>query len=267
MRYIDMHAHMVSRTTDDYRMMAMTGCAAVTEPAFWPGWDRSCADSFEDYFRQLTEFESQRAAEYGIRHYCWLCINPKEGHDRALSKEVVSRIPKFLDHPDVLGIGEIGLNKNTKNELATFLDHVELAVSRDQLILIHTPHLEDKLKGTRLIIDALKGDSRVDPGRVLIDHGEEHTLGLILDAGFWSGITLYPVTKASPARAADMVEMFGADRLVVSSACDWGESAPLGVPTFIMEMRRRGHDEALISKMVFDNQVEFLSQSGKFKAP
>ncbi len=43
MRYIDHHAHMVSRTTDDYAQMALTGCVAVTEPAFWAGWDRSAA--------------------------------------------------------------------------------------------------------------------------------------------------------------------------------------------------------------------------------
>ena len=57
MEYIDMHAHMVSRTTDDYHRMALTGCVAVTEPAFWAGFDRGSADAFEDYFRQLTEFE------------------------------------------------------------------------------------------------------------------------------------------------------------------------------------------------------------------
>ena len=61
MQYIDHHAHMVSRTTDDYQQMALTGCVAVTEPAFWAGWDRSCGDSVEDYFRQLTEFEPGRA--------------------------------------------------------------------------------------------------------------------------------------------------------------------------------------------------------------
>ena len=64
MKYIDHHAHMVSRTTDDYQQMALTGCVAVTEPAFWAGWDRSTADGFDDYFRQLTEFEPRRAAQY-----------------------------------------------------------------------------------------------------------------------------------------------------------------------------------------------------------
>ena len=35
MRYIEPHAHMVSRTTDDYFAMAMAGCQAISEPAFW----------------------------------------------------------------------------------------------------------------------------------------------------------------------------------------------------------------------------------------
>ena len=29
----------------------------------------------------------------------------------------------------------------------------------NELVLIHTPHLEDKYKGTRMIIDMLKNDS------------------------------------------------------------------------------------------------------------
>ncbi len=85
MKYIDHHAHMVSRTTDDYQQLALTGCVAVTEPAFWAGWDRSTAEGMEDYFRQLTEFEPQRAGQYHIQHYTWMAMNPKESDDRELS--------------------------------------------------------------------------------------------------------------------------------------------------------------------------------------
>ncbi|MFP6902609.1 MAG: metal-dependent hydrolase, partial [Verrucomicrobiia bacterium] len=40
MRFIEPHAHMVSRTTDDYSDMATAGCVALCEPAFWAGFDR-----------------------------------------------------------------------------------------------------------------------------------------------------------------------------------------------------------------------------------
>jgi uncharacterized protein len=267
MQYIDLHAHMVSRTTDDYVQMALTGCVALTEPAFWPGWDRTSADGFEDYFRQLTDFEPKRAAQYGVRHYTWLCLNPKEGENRGLASEVLQRIPRYLGAGNVLGIGEIGTNRNTRNELATFRDHVELALEHDQLIHIHTPHLEDKYKGTKLIVDTLLQYSRLRPERVLIDHAEEHTLAMILDNGFWTGLTLYPQTKTSPERAIDMIESRGPERICVASACDWGPSLPDAVPHFALAMRRRGHAEELIRRIVFENPATFLGQSPKFQLP
>jgi uncharacterized protein len=265
MYYFDPHIHMVSRTTDDYETLARMGCVGMSEPAFWPGFDRGSPEGFRDYFRQLTEYEPKRAGQFGLRHYTWLCINAKEAENVELSREVIRMIPDFLDEPNVLGIGEIGLNKNTRNESTIFLEHVELAVRYDQPILIHTPHLEDKYMGTRMILDMLTDDSRLDRGRVLVDHVEEHTVRPVLDEGFWAGMTLYPVTKCTPARAADIVEMYGPERLMVNSAGDWGPSKPTAVPDFIIEMRRRGHPESLIRRIVYENPLEFFRQSGHFQ--
>lgn len=265
MRYIEPHAHMVSRTTDDYLAMATAGCEMVCEPAFWAGFDRSSVDGFYDYFRQLTEHEPKRAAKFGLAHYSWLCINPKESEDVRLAEEVIGIIPEFLERPNVLGIGEIGLNKNSRNELAVFEKHVDLAARYQQLILIHTPHLEDKLKGTRLILDALKSDRRITPERVIIDHVEEHTIRLVLEAGFWAGMTLYPESKCTAARAVDMIELYGKERLWMNSACDWGVSVPLAVPRAALEMRQRGHSEEDIDRMIRGNPASFLSQTKKFK--
>src|SRR4051794_1626350 len=116
MYYIDPHIHMVSRTTDDYETLAKMGCVGMSEPAFWAGFDRGSVDGFRDYFRQLTEFEPKRAGWYGMQHYTWLCINAKEAENVQLSREVIKMIPEFIGAPGVLGIGEIGLNKNTRNE-------------------------------------------------------------------------------------------------------------------------------------------------------
>jgi len=262
--YIDPHIHMVSRTTDDYQRMALAGCVAITEPAFWAGYDRSSVAGFFDYFRLLTEFEPKRAAQYGIRHHTWLCINPKEAEDPGLAREVLSIIPQFLKCPSVLGIGEIGLNKNSRNELAILEEHIALAAEHNLLILVHTPHLEDKLKGTRLIMDALRRNGSIDPGRVLIDHVEEHTVSMVLDGGYWAGMTLYPDTKCTPQRAADIIECYGRERIWINSAGDWGHSDPLAVPRCRAEMRRRGHAPDTIRRISFENPRQFLSQSGKF---
>src|SRR5256886_5626495 len=251
---------MVSRGTDDYVKLATAGRQAVCEPAFWAGFDRSPAEGFYDYFCQLTEHEPKRAARFGLAHFCWLCINPKEAEDVQLAADVISLIPKFLERPNVLGIGEIGLNKNSRNELKVLEMHVDLAAKHQQLILIHTPHLEDKLKGTRLILDVIKADKRIRPERVIIDHVEEHTIKLVLDTGMWAGMTLYPESKCTPARAIDIVEVFGNERVWMDCACDWGVSDPLAVPRTALEMRRRGHSAETIDKLVYQNPRKFLSQ-------
>ena len=69
MRYIEPHAHMVSRTTADYQAIAQVGCEALCEPAFWAGYDRASPQGFYDYYRQLTEYAPARAAKFGIKQF------------------------------------------------------------------------------------------------------------------------------------------------------------------------------------------------------
>ena len=265
MRYIEPHAHMVSRTTDDYEKLALAGCEAVCEPAFWAGFDRSSPQGFYDYFRQLTEYEPKRAAKFGIKHFSWLCINPKEADDPGFAREVMSLIPEFINSPTVLGIGEIGLNKNTRNELTIFEEHVQIAVDHDLPILIHTPHLEDKLKGTRLMLESLANFSKLNRSRVIIDHVEEHTVAQVLTEGYWAGMTLYPHSKCSLDRAIDILEIHGSERLWMNSACDWGVSDPLAVPKCALQMKLRQHEPHAIEQVVYQNPCIFLGQSPKFK--
>ena len=75
MHFIDPHIHIASRTTDDLAALARSGCVLVGEPSFWAGFDRTGAESFRDYFRQLTEWEPKRCANFGLRHYTWLGVN------------------------------------------------------------------------------------------------------------------------------------------------------------------------------------------------
>ena len=263
-KLIDPHIHCVSRTTDDYAYMARSGVVAVSEPAFWAGYDRSSASSFADYFRQLTDVEPRRAAGFGIEHFCWLCINAKEAEDVALSREVIKVYEPMLAHPRVLGVGEIGLNKNTRNEITIFEEQVDLAARHDHLILVHTPHLHDKHKGTRIICDILKNDPRIRPERVLIDHCEEHTIELAREAGFWAGLTIYPVSKVTPERGADLLQRYGPAMVCVNSASDWGPSRPSELTDTYLEYRRRGHTEAECLAIFHDNPCRFFGQTPKW---
>ena len=157
----------------------------------------------------VTVIHHARTGDYHVFHFI--------GHGGMDARTGEMRdVAQFAQHPPVtaepalftpaLGNseGEIGLNRVTRNELAGFKDHVDLAMDLEQLIHIHTPHLEDKYQGTRMILDMLKNDGRINRERVLIDHVEEHTVRHVLEEGFWAGMTLYPVSKCTPARAADI---------------------------------------------------------------
>src|SRR5262249_12603792 len=63
---IDPHAHMISRTTDDYEAMARAGVVAVIEPAFWIGQPRTNLGSYVDYLSTIIGFERFRAGQFGI---------------------------------------------------------------------------------------------------------------------------------------------------------------------------------------------------------
>jgi predicted metal-dependent TIM-barrel fold hydrolase len=78
-------------------------------------------------------------------------------------------------------------------------------------------------------------------------------------------MTLYPTTKCTPQRAADIIEMVGTERIMANSAGDWGKSDPLAVPELMLEMRRRGHPESVIKKLVFDNPLAFWRQSNRWQ--
>jgi hypothetical protein len=262
MRIIDPHVHMYSRTTDDYEQMRLADIEVVVEPAFWGGCDKTSPASHLDYFNHLTTFEPARAAKRNIRHYVVLGMNAKEAENTEISFAVIEGLPAFLDRTTVLGIGEIGLNNNTPNEIAVIKAQMELAKRRQDLIVIHTPHVP-KLAGVKIILQLVK-DLKLDPNLVCVDHNTEETMELTRKSGCWAGMTVYP-TKLSPDRAVNMIAQYGTDRMLVNSSADWETSDPLSVPRVAQEMRRRGLPLEEIQKMVWDNPRRFYSHSPKFK--
>ena len=116
------------------------------------------------------------------------------------------KCPNFLTNQIAfLALARLDCTKSTPNEIAGLEAHVDLAMKHDQLVLIHTPHLSDKAHGTKTVLEVLAGMD-VNPDKIWIDHVEEQTIDWVLDAGYWAGMTLYPVTKCSPRRAVDILK-------------------------------------------------------------
>lgn len=236
--YIDPHAHMISRTTDDYEAMARAGVVAVIEPAFWLGQPRTNVGSFIDYFASIVGFERFRASQFGVRHYCCIGLNPREANDEALAEEVMEILPRFAVKDNVVALGELGYDEQTPAEDRYLRAQIEIAKELSLPIMIHTPH-RDKKAGTLRTMDVLR-EHGFDPARCVIDHNNEETAREVLDRGFFAGFSIYPKTKMGNERMTDLVLRYGPERIIVDSACDWGVSDPLAVPKTAALMASRG---------------------------
>jgi uncharacterized protein len=261
MRIFEPHAHMTSRTTDDYEAMAASGVKVLVEPAFWLGQPRSSVGSFIDYFNSLLGWERFRAAQFGIRHHCTIGLNPKEANDETLRREVLALLPRYLAKDGVVAVGEIGYDAMTPAEDEALRAQFDLAREFELPALVHTPH-RDKAAGTHKTLQLVE-ETGVAPETILIDHNNELTVNEVHASGCWAGFSIYPNTKMDEYRMVRILEDVGTDRMLINSACDWGVSDPLKVAKTVAAMREAGFDEDDIDKVVWRNPLEFFAQSGR----
>ncbi|MGN9911078.1 TatD family hydrolase [Phytohabitans sp. LJ34] len=260
MRIFDPHIHMTSRTTDDYERMAAAGITVIVEPAFWLGQPRTSAGSFTDYFDSLVGWEPFRASQFGVRHHATIALNPKEANDPRC-REVLDLLPRYLEKDGVVAVGEVGYDSMTPEEDEVFAAQLALAVEHELPALVHTPH-RDKARGTERSL-AVVAESGIDPGRVVIDHLNEVTVGLVRDSGCWLAFSIYPDTKMSPPRMVKILEEYGLERMLVNSAADWGRSDPLLTRTTADAMLAAGFSEDDVDLVLWRNPVAFYGQSGR----
>lgn len=259
--FIDPHAHMISRTTDDYEAMARAGVVAVIEPAFWIGQARTNAGSYADYLSHILGFERFRAGQFGIRHYCCIGLNSKEANNEALAEAVMEILPGFATKEGVVAIGEIGYDEQTDMEDKYFRAQLDLARDIDLPVMIHTPH-RDKKRGASRSMDVIL-EHKLDPSRVVIDHVNEETIKEVKERGFWAAFSIYPHSKMTAERMAEIVRNYGAERLIVDSACDWGVSDPLAVPKTAALLAERGIPADQIQMVTYKNALAAYGQSGQ----
>lgn len=259
MMYIDPHAHMISRTTDDYQAMAAAGIVALIEPAFWTGQPRT----YVDYLSSIVGWERFRAGQFGIRHYCTIGLNSKEANNEELAEGVMEWLPRFALKEGVVAISEIGYDEQTPLEDKYFRLQLELAKELELPVLVHTPH-RDKKRGTSRSMDVCR-EMGVDPSMVIIDHNNEETVAETLQRGYWAGFSIYPSTKMGNARMVELLRQYGGERIIVDSACDWGISDRLGVPKTARLALQSGIPEETVKRVCYSNALTAYGQSGQMK--
>jgi predicted metal-dependent TIM-barrel fold hydrolase len=260
---IEPHIHMYSRTTDDYRAMYAAGIRACVEPSFWLGANRRYAGTFFDYWQLTLDFETVRSRRFGIDHFAAVSLNPKEAEDRVLADEVIDGMAPYLDHPRCVAIGEIGFNNITRAEEHAFERQLEIARKRDAVVIVHLPHV-NKLEGARRSAELIRALG-VSADRVILDHNTEETIALSRGTGCWCGMTVYPISKLTPARVSSIIREHGSERMIVNGSADWGVSDPLSLVKVVDFMARDGHSAETIANLVFNNAMAFYAGSPNWK--
>ena len=141
MRIFDPHAHMTSRTTDDYEAMAASGvqgargAGVLARPAAHLG--------------RLVHRLLQLAARLGAlprRRSSASAITARSASTRRrptttrLRREVIDILPRFLAKDGVVAVGEIGFDAMTPAEDEALHAQLALAVEHELPVLVHTPH-------------------------------------------------------------------------------------------------------------------------------
>lgn len=261
MMLIDPHAHMISRTTDDYEAMAAAGIVALIEPAFWIGQPRTFVGTYVDYLSTIVGWERFRAGQFGIRHYCTIGLNSKEANNEELSEGVMEWLPRFALKEGVVAIGEIGYDEQTELEDRYFRRQLTLARELELPVMIHTPH-RDKKRGTSRSMDVCD-EMGMDPSWVVIDHNNEETVAETLQRGYWAGFSIYPSTKMGNRRMVEILKQYGAERIIVDSACDWGISEPLGVAKTAKLALESGVPAETVHRVCYAHALEVYGKSGQ----
>ncbi|UJH90694.1 hypothetical protein LZ575_18295 [Antarcticibacterium sp. 1MA-6-2] len=129
--------------------------------------------------------------------------------------------------------------------------------------MIHTPH-RDKKRGTTKSMDVSE-EHGLEPSMVIVDHNNEETVREVLDRGYWAAFTIYPHTKMGSERMVEIIKQYGAERIIVDSAADWGISDPLAVPKTAKLMAEKGIGEDLIHLACYQNALTAYGQSGQMR--
>jgi predicted metal-dependent TIM-barrel fold hydrolase len=227
-------------------------------PISWAFSDRiDCTHDLEDYFKSQAQTLGE-LAESGFPCHYLVGIHPRN-IPRDLKPEAVGQIiTPFLESSQCLGIGEVGLETGSSEEIEAFLAQIQLALELHQKPLrvgIHTPR-NNKRAITKKTLSLLRGFNGIETISV-IDHCNSTTLIPVLESGFHAGITLSP-SKVSLQELKMIVDKHPnqLDRIMCNT--DSGTTFSEDLYRFF---NSAGFSHSIRRKMTFENAFRFFQLS------
>ena len=184
MRIIDSHMHSIFKSSQFFESYHSMGVEALISVAFYPiapnHWE-----TLEDLFRWVVEREPLRLQKLGILGYCGIGIHPRS-IPKHLDSTIYRVIEEYTQLSAVVCLGEIGLEKGSKEEIEVPENQLDIAKENNLAVILHTPG-KNKREITQQMLDILKNKSIT---KAVIDHVTLENIDLVLNTEFYIGLTV-----------------------------------------------------------------------------
>ncbi|NIM44735.1 MAG: hypothetical protein GTN80_09015 [Nitrososphaeria archaeon] len=245
---IDAHTHMDLRPIEDFELMANAGIGVVVTCSFYLG--ASSSHTLLDHYNQLIDIYVIRAKENGVKLYVAVGIHPY-GIPRDY-EEVLKTLSDYLEHEDVVAVGEIGVDSGSKLEFEVFKKQLEIARDQNIPAVIHTP-LRNRGELFAKCLETIR-EVETDPQLLVIDHADEDIVDEILVLGSTPGLTIrekQPSTgRITQEKAASLIKCYGPVFTLNSDINNVFPADPLSVAKMVHHLRQSGFS---------DEEIEILS--------
>jgi predicted metal-dependent TIM-barrel fold hydrolase len=259
MRLVDSHIHPEGLRDCDLETLARFGVEQVLVCAHDGAVPRRADGAASDWmahFDALLSTQAARIRRHGLRPLFALGISPAAAPWHGL-EELLHRLPAYLSHPAVVGIGSLGLQNRDAREQFVLRRQLELAVSLRRPVIVSAP-TRPAVPGMRTLIDWLR-DSGIDPGRVLIENATPRGIALADECGY--AVALEASRGRLSARAIlGMIQARGARRFVLTSHAGEGAADLLAVPSLVASLIDGGLSDAIVSRVGWENALRFLGR-------
>lgn len=273
---IDGHVHMDVRSANEYELMAISGVEAVVIPSTCNGEKRSSKEAYFQFYDRLLTAERQRAERHGLKAGIAVSVDPEDLHEVEIAYEVIEGLPRYFDNPHVCAMGEIGLEKFTPAEVSVFLRQLRLARDYALPVIMHTPHEDKEANLPRMvaILEEAITEYGLERRLLLLDDLTVDTIDCAwgLELGAYGLAVSPPLNgvyvahrKATPREAKELLDRYGAAKLIFNSALGWGYGDPQAISRVLLHLKLMGVREDDLKAVVYDNPKRFFEQNPNFR--
>jgi predicted metal-dependent TIM-barrel fold hydrolase len=218
------------------------------------------AETLFRMWRMFLDFEVKHSESLGIKVFVTLSV-PFYGLDTESVAEALKKMPEYLDHPSVVGLGEIGMDAGIADEEKLFRAQLNIAKEHDLPVICHTPTpMEPQaVDECRHIIKVIESE-KFPMDRVILDHTGRKSLEDRLATSAMVGLSLC-YDKLRPEDAAEIVRDYPDHRnqLLINSEFGYAADGYFSVPRSVLDMRRLGLKRDVIESVTWDNPKRFFA--------